>query len=212
MSEIFILSQYMNMINNEEFINMNKNKIAAIIPARGNSKRLGRKNIHEIWGKPMLYWAIKACLDSKHNIEPWVSTEDPEIKKIALELGARVHDRDPKLSEDHIYKQVVIRSAAEHIKKVSNPDIWISLQANSPQIKPEHLNSAIDSFLEHNLNRPLDELFSVDKNLMQNAAFRIFKGDYVFQKDLSTNCDVYIRELHDVHTIEDVKLIEESEK
>ena len=44
MSEIFILSQYMNMINNEEFINMNKNKIAAIIPARGNSKRLGRKN------------------------------------------------------------------------------------------------------------------------------------------------------------------------
>ena len=212
MSEIFILSQYINMINNEKFVNMNRNKIVAIIPARGDSKRLGRKNIYKIWGKPMLYWAIKACKDSKHNIEPWVSTEDPEIKKIALKLGAKIHDRDPKLSEDHIYKQVVIRSAAKHIKKSIKPDIWISLQANSPQIKAEHLDSAIDSFIEHNRQRPLDELFSVDKNLMQNAAFRIFKGDYVFQEDLSTNCGVYICELNDVHTIEDVEIIEDSKK
>jgi len=200
------------MINNEKFVNMNRNKIVAIIPARGDSKRLGRKNIYKIWGKPMLYWAIKACKDSKHNIEPWVSTEDPEIKKIALKLGAKIHDRDPKLSEDHIYKQVVIRSAAKHIKKSIKPDIWISLQANSPQIKAEHLDSAIDSFIEHNRQRPLDELFSVDKNLMQNAAFRIFKGDYVFQEDLSTNCGVYICELNDVHTIEDVEIIEDSKK
>ena len=43
---------------------------------------------------------------------------------------------------------------------------------------------------------------------MQNAAFRIFKGDYVFQKDLSTNCGVIISEAYDVHTIEDVKKLE----
>ena len=44
---------------------------------------------------------------------------------------------------------------------------------------------------------------------MQNAAFRIFKSDYVFQEDLSTNCGVFICDLHDVHTVEDVKYIEE---
>ncbi len=54
-------------------------KVVAIIPARGGSKRLEKKNIYPIWGKPMLYWAVKACGDSKYNIEPWVSTEDEEV-------------------------------------------------------------------------------------------------------------------------------------
>ena len=43
---------------------------------------------------------------------------------------------------------------------------------------------------------------------MQNAAFRIFRGEYVFQQDLSTNCGAVISENHDVHTIEDVKIVE----
>ena len=43
---------------------------------------------------------------------------------------------------------------------------------------------------------------------MQNAAFRIFRGDYVFQEDLSTSCGVFVCNLHDVHTLEDVKSIE----
>ena len=43
---------------------------------------------------------------------------------------------------------------------------------------------------------------------MQNAAFRIFKGNYVFQKDLSTNCGVYVADIHDVHTIDDIKIVE----
>ena len=66
-------------------------KIVAIIPARGNSKRLERKNIYQIWGKPMLYWSIRACQESKYNIEPWISTEDEEIKEIAECFGAKVH-------------------------------------------------------------------------------------------------------------------------
>ena len=51
-------------------------------------------------------------------------------------------------------------------------------------------------------------IFSVDENLMQNAAFRIFKGDYVYQKDLSTNCGVVICDVPDIHTIEDLKMVE----
>ena len=179
-------------------------KIVAIIPARGNSKRLARKNIYPIWGHPMISWAIKACQQSKYDIEPWVSTEDEEIKSIALDYGAKIHNRDPLLSGDHVYKQAVIRSAATHIFNENHVDIVISLQANSPQIKSEDLDSAIETFLEHNR----DEVFSVDTNLMQNAAFRIFRGKYVFQEDLSTNCGVVVCDLHDVHTLEDVEFIE----
>jgi hypothetical protein len=53
-----------------------------------------------------------------------------------------------------------------------------------------------------------DEVFSVDANLMQNAAFRIFKGDYVFQEDLSTNCGVFVCPLEDIHILADVERLE----
>tara|TARA_R100000008_G_scaffold67410_1_gene44463 strand:- start:189 stop:764 length:576 start_codon:yes stop_codon:yes gene_type:complete len=176
-------------------------KIAAIIPARGGSKRLKRKNIYPIWGKPMLFWAVQACKRSGYDIDVWVSTEDDEIASVAESCGAKVIRRDPSLAGDNVYKQAVIRSAAQTIKEQTNPDIYISLQANSPEIKAGYLDEAIDTLLRHDR----DELFSVDGNLMQNAAFRIFKGDYVFQEDLSTNCGVFVCPLDDVHTLEDAE-------
>ena len=50
-------------------------------------------------------------------------------------------------------------------------------------------------------------IISVDDNLMQNAAFRVFRSDYVFQEDLSTNCGVVIAPAMDIHTLDDIKLI-----
>ena len=177
-------------------------KVIAIIPARGGSKRLKKKNIYPVQGKPMIYWAIQACKGSKYDIEPWVSTEDKEIKEIALEFGAKVHDRDPNLSDDKTFKQAVIRSAAKYIfDNHGKKDVVISLQANSPGILSEDLDKAIDLLIEHGR----DEIISVDENLMQNAAFRVFKSDYVFQEDLSTNCGVTITLTIDVHTIEEVE-------
>ena len=163
-------------------------RVVAIIPAKGNSRRLPKKNIYPVWGKPMLYWAIKACEESKYNIEPWISTEDSEVEEVAKSFGAKIHRRDLELSDSKTYKQAVIRSAAGYISF----------------IRAEHLDNAIDVLLKHERH----EVFSVDNNLMQNAAFRIFKGDYVFQEDLSTNCGVVVCDLHDVHTIEDVRYLE----
>jgi len=181
-------------------------KITAIIPARGGSKRLPRKNIYPIWGKPMLSWSIKAAQESKHIDEVWVTTEDEEIKKVALEYGAKVHDRDPALSGDKVYKMEAIRSCFADVD--DGEEIVISLQANSPEMTAEILDDAIDSFIENGRH----ELLSVSPNLMQNAAFRIMKSWYVFQKDLSTRCGVFVCDIHDVHTIDDVKIIEERTK
>ena len=153
----------------------------------------------------MIYWAIKTCKESRHQIEPWVSTECPEIADIAKGFGAKIHDRDPKLSGDYVYKQQVIRDAAKFITMSGQkPDVFISLQANSPQITAKHLDCSLEVFQKYER----DEVFSVDSSLMQNAAFRIFRTDYVMQKDLSTNCGVFVCDLHDVHTIEDVEHLE----
>ena len=98
----------------------------------------------------MLYWAVKACKDSSFYITPWVSTEDEEVAQVARECGAKVIMRDASLADDKTYKQVAIRAAAREIKALKgSQDVYISLQANSPQIKAEHLDDAIETFLQH---------------------------------------------------------------
>jgi len=182
-------------------------KVVAIIPARGGSKRLPMKNIAPVFNRPMIFWALQACRASTYKIEPWVSSEDEEIIKVASSYGAKIHHRSPDLAKDDIYKQAVVRAAAKEILETEEePDIWISLQPNSPEIKSYHLDEAIDTLLV----AERDEIFSVDWDLMQNAAFRVFKGDYVFQKDLSTNCGAYVCDIGDIHTQEDIDFMERS--
>ena len=180
-------------------------KIFVIIPARGGSKRLPRKNIYPVYGKPMICWSIGACQNSKYIDDCFVSSEDEEILKIAKESGANILVRPDELSEDHVYKQEAIVDATNQIA-LSNlhPDIIISLQANSPQINGNDLDRAIEKFIKFERN----ELLSVDENLIQNAAFRIMKKDYVFQKTLSTKCGVFVTDYLDIHTLSDVIKVE----
>jgi len=184
-----------------------KIKVVAIIPAKGQSERLPNKNILEINGRPMLVWAIRACQESKYDIEPWVSSESDTVLEIAEKYGAKIHKRDPVLSGASVLKQEVIRSAASYI--VNNcgenekPDVFISLQPNSPQIQGYHLDQGLDVLLNSSKGDRMYEVFSVDKNYHQNAAYRMFRGDYVFQKDLSIHCAVAVCDIIDINTKED---------
>lgn len=180
-------------------------KVTAIIPARGGSKRLKNKNAYPVWGMPMIYWAIKACKGSSYNLEVWVTTDSPDIATLAKSFGAEVIMRGESTSNDAAFKQAAIREAASIIDSQVGPsEIYISLQPNSPEIKSHHLDEAIDKLISHDKS----EIISTDSNQMQNGAFRVFKGSYVYQQDLSTNCGFYTCELHDVHTKEDVEFLE----
>jgi len=184
--------------------------IITIIPAKGHSNRLPNKNIYMFRGKPMLAWAINACQESKYPMNVYVNSDNENILRIAEIYGAKAIQREIDVCGDNISKQAIVRSTAFEIKnycidnKISLPDIVISLQPNSPQIKGYHLDFGIDTFIRENK----DEIFSVGYNLMQNAAFRIMKWNYVFQKDLSTNCGVVVCDLKDIHTKEELKEME----
>jgi CMP-N-acetylneuraminic acid synthetase len=183
--------------------------ITAVIPARAGSKRLKDKNIHPLWGKPMLHWAVAACTSSRFKIDPWVTTDSLEIAEAARASGANVVMRDQETANDHAFKQAAIRDAARKIDQIKGKsDIYISLQANSPEIQSSHLDEGIELLLDKNKS----EIICVDSDLMQNGAFRIFRGDYVYQQDLSTNCGCIVRDLVDVHTLEDVRFLEEMRK
>jgi len=185
--------------------------IVVIIPARGGSKRLKRKNIYPVHGKPMVGWAIDATKNSSLIDRTYVTSEDPEILTVSETFGASSIVRPPALAEDHVFKMVPIRHAVEWIEAQGdnqNPDIVVILQANSPEVETRHLENAIKKLVDDGKQ----EIFSVDKNLNQNAAFRVMTRDCVFQRELSTNCGVYITDEYDVHTKEDVDIVEQRMK
>jgi glycosyltransferase involved in cell wall biosynthesis len=185
---------------------VSNNHIVAIIPARAGSKRLERKNIIDINGKPMIQYAIDAALSSKYISKVFVSTESSEISSIAKNLGAQVITRPKELADDSTIKQEVIVHAVKMISKESKPDVVVSLQANSPQITSETLDDCINQLYETNTN----EVMTVDENMAQNAAVRVMRYDTVFQKSLSTYFSIYVKDLIDVHTKEDLQRVQET--
>ncbi len=179
----------------------NNLNIAVVIPARINSKRLKLKNIKKIWGKPMIYWPISAAKNTKIIKNIYVSSESNKILSIARKYGAKTIKRPVELSEDTTPKMDVIKHAVNKITKTDKPKIIISLQANSPNLTSLDLLNGIIDLVKFRKN----EIISVDKNLMQNAAFRIMKYKTVFQKGLSTYMGVSINNATDIHTIKDFK-------
>ncbi len=176
--------------------------VVAIIPARGGSTRLLRKNIRDVWGKPMIYWSIKAAQKSKYINDIYVTSDDDEILNISEGFGANTIKRPKDLSDNFTYKQFAITHALDSIKR--KYDIVVSLQANSPQIKHSDIDASIEKLIKYNVN----EVFTVDQNLVQHGAFRIWKYKYAFEKALSFGSSVYIANYVDVHTEDDLISLE----
>lgn len=179
--------------------------VVAIIPARGGSKRLPRKNLHPVLGRPMVAWVIDACRRSRHITHVFVSTDDAAIAAAARASGAAVVDRPPELAGDEVFKMDAVADAAERVRQAGvTPEIVLSVQANSPELTPEMLDSAIDRLRE----RDLWEIFSVDPELVQNGAFRVMRASVVSHRTLSAHCAVMIADVIDVHTADDVARVE----
>ena len=114
-------------------------KSVTLIPARGGSKRIPRKNIVDIGGKPLIAYAIEASIKS-NSTETWVSTEDDEIAKISRKYGAKVIKRPDEIATDNATSE----SALLHFTKEINAfDIIILLQATSPFVQDSDINKAL---------------------------------------------------------------------
>lgn len=91
-------------------------KSVAIIPARGGSKRIPKKNVKTFFGKPMIQYSIEAATKSGLFSEVIVSTDDPEIQKIAEKLGARVpFNRPQNLADDFTPLAGVVAHSLEYL-------------------------------------------------------------------------------------------------
>ena len=118
----------------------------AIIPARGGSKRIPRKNIKPFCGKPMIAWSIEAALDSGCFDRVIVSTDDDEIAEVARQHGAEVPFLRPlELSDDHTGTIPVIRHAIETINSQGRAvEQACCLYATAPFIQAEDLRRGLE--------------------------------------------------------------------
>lgn len=116
----------------------------AIIPARGNSKRLPRKNILPINGTPMIAFPIRACLESRLFDKVVVSTEDPEIAEIASAEGAMVSSRCNELTtDDSSIAEVCLALLQELADTGYRPDEFCCVYATAVFMTPADLANAL---------------------------------------------------------------------
>jgi CMP-N,N'-diacetyllegionaminic acid synthase len=128
---------------------INGKRILAIIPARGGSKRLPRKNVLPLAGKPLIGWTIEAAQQSKYIDDIFVSTDCDEIASVAEKFVVSVPELRPKeLGTDTSTTQDVILYTLE--KFGSDSDVIIILQPTSPLRNAKHIDNALALFENKN--------------------------------------------------------------
>ena len=150
-------------------------KSIAIIPARGGSKRIPKKNIKDFFGKPLIAYSIQTALASKLFDKVIVTTDDEKIAAIAKEYGAEVPFIRPKeLSDDFSGTQEVIDHAVEWLEDHGEHyDFVCTIYATAPLLKTQYLvegyntlkaSSAINAFSATSMPFPIQRTFKVTEN------------------------------------------------
>ncbi|WP_323594945.1 pseudaminic acid cytidylyltransferase [Aliarcobacter butzleri] len=150
-------------------------KCVAIIPARGGSKRIPKKNIKNFHGKPLIAYSIEVALKSKLFDKVVVSTDDEEIAKIAKEFGAEVPFLRPKeLSDDFTGTGAVINHAINFLKEQGeNIDFVCTIYATAPLLQEKYLIKAYEKIKDSNAKNafsctsmpfPIQRTFKITSN------------------------------------------------
>jgi N-acylneuraminate cytidylyltransferase len=114
-------------------LELRETMIAAVIPARGGSKRLPRKNLRSFAGRPLIYYSIELARSITEIDRCVVSTEDEEIAAVALDCGAEVVVRPAELASDVASTASVVQHALSClVEQGDQPELVITLQPNCP--------------------------------------------------------------------------------
>ena len=149
-------------------------KAIAIIPARGGSKRIPRKNIKDFFGKPLIAYSIQAALESKLFDKIIVTTDDEEIAEIAKEYGAQIpFIRPSELSDDFTGTSDVVEHALNYLKEDGEEfDYACTIYATAPLLQSKYLvegfqklenSDAINAFSATSMPFPIQRTFKLDE-------------------------------------------------
>lgn len=131
--------------------------ICALIPARGGSKGIPRKNVRLLAGKPLVAHTIEAACRSRYVQRVVVSTDDPEIGVISQQHGAEVVWRPAEISSDTASSEAALLHALGHLCSTEGyePDLVVFLQCTSPLTLPEDIDGTVQALLDENADSAL---------------------------------------------------------
>jgi len=133
-------------------------KTIAIIPARGGSKGIHRKNLVDVCGKPLIAWSILHANFAVEVDEVWVSSDDDEILEIAAQYGANLIKRPVEISGDEATTESALLHAIDFIDGLGTTiERVVLMQATSPLRAPSDLDCALRLIA----NKDYDSLMSV---------------------------------------------------
>ena len=118
--------------------------VVGLIPARGGSKGIPRKNLAPLGGKPLIAWTIAAAVGSERLSRTVVSTDDPEVADVARERGSEVLDRPPELAGDGTPMSDVVAHA---VRELAPEGALVLLQPTSPLRTSRHVDEAVELLL-----------------------------------------------------------------
>jgi len=146
-------------------------EVFAVIPARGGSVRVPKKNIKLLAGKPLIGYAIEAAKASKYVNRIMVSTDDDEISRVAIEYGANVIARPPELCGDCPTEDVVI----DVVKQLQpyNPDIVVCLEPPLPFRTAKHIDDCIEAILK---DKAINSSVTISE-ISQRPEWMVFTND-----------------------------------
>jgi YrbI family 3-deoxy-D-manno-octulosonate 8-phosphate phosphatase len=131
-------------------------EVLAVIPARGGSKGIPRKNLRLIAGKPLLGWTIEGARSARLVNRVVVSTDDVEIAAVARRYGAEVVDRPTQISGDRSSSESALLHALDQLHNEGyKPDVLVFLQCTSPLTAPEDIDGTIDALLSEQADSAL---------------------------------------------------------
>jgi YrbI family 3-deoxy-D-manno-octulosonate 8-phosphate phosphatase len=124
----------------------------AIIPARGGSKGISRKNLLPIAGRPLISYVLGEALAAKRVARVVVSTDDAEIAAVARGAGAGVIERPAEISGDAASSESALTHALSVLEKRDGyrPDVMVMLQCTSPLTLAEDIDGAVKTMLDEN--------------------------------------------------------------
>ena len=120
----------------------------SIIPARGGSKGLPRKNVRLLLGEPLIAHTIRQSLNSELVARTLVSTDDDEIASISVQYGAEVIERPAEISGDSASSEKALHHVLDELQQRESftPDIVVFLQCTSPVRRRHDIDRAIETF------------------------------------------------------------------
>ena len=175
-------------------------KILAIIPAKLDSKRLSRKNIRSLNGRPMLLHSVEYARQSKYDVDVIVSSESEIVRQICEQHDIEFHQRPDSLCADTEVVDVYVHIVNELEKKY---DVVVGLQPDNP-----NRANSFDHCVDYMIKNKYDDIITIDDVFRRSGAMRLFKYEHLVNGKVSYRIGCIKETATDIHTEDDLQKVE----